>query len=423
MKSFLRSIVALALVGTAVTACGSSNSRERNIPFVVRCAQGGPCKVGDIGPGGGVVFVGGGKPNDLMWEAADVNGYGTHEEALKDADEFTFGGATDWELPTAEDLEAMYEQADAFACAEATDCVTAYADDVYWSFDQDENGNVVAKSFADGTVSAVDPTKTHYYRPVRNFRFGDISFSATTTTSAPATTTSEAATVTTTEEPTTTTEEPTTTTVGPTTTEVATTTTEVAATTTTEEPTTTTVAPTTTEAPATTVAPTTTLPATSTTAPKVTVASCADGGPCNVGDTGPAGGIILLANFMLNEPPTLIEVAPTTWFGNAQKAKVYVDKLSYGGFDDWVVPNLSQLLTMRRERARFSCATGTRCTTGFNPSTYWAAITVNPTHTVSFAGTGDPQPVGPRTSHFIRPIRVIGVLGPEGAVLPPLEEA
>jgi hypothetical protein len=102
---------------------------------------------------------------------------------------------------------------------------------------------------------------------------------------------------------------------------------------------------------------------------------------------------------------------------------VYVDKLSYGGFDDWVVPNRSQLLTMRRERARFTCAAGTRCTTGFNPSTYWAAATVDPTDTVSFAGTGDPQPAGSGTSHFIRPIRVIGVLGPEGAVLPPLEEA
>ncbi len=217
------------------------------------------------------------------------------------------------------------------------------------------------------------------------------------------------------------------------TTEAATATTAVVVVTTTEVPSTTTSAPTTTEAPAPTVTPTTaspatsvvapTVPATTTTAPKVKPATCADGGPCNVGDTGPAGGIILLANFMLNEPPTLIEVAPTTWFGKAATVKLYVEKLSYGGFDDWVVPNRSQLLTMRRERARFACALGTRCTSGFNPSTYWAAATADPTDTVSFAGAGDPQTAAPGTSHFIRPIRVIGELGPGGAVLPPLEEA
>lgn len=226
------------------------------------------------------------------------------------------------------------------------------------------------------------------------------------------------------------------TTVAPTSSQATTASTTSAAPTTTDETTTTgapatTTAPTTTVAPATTVAPTTTeaaeptttVPATTTTEPKVKPATCAEGGPCNVGDTGPAGGIILLANFMLNEPPTLIEVAPTTWFGKAPAVKVYVEKLSYGGFDDWVIPNRSQLLTMRRERARFVCAPGTRCTSGFNPSTYWAAATADPTDTVSFAGTGDPQTAEPGTSHFIRPIRVIGELGPDGAVLPPLEEA
>ncbi|MFM8390572.1 MAG: hypothetical protein ACKOA5_15155, partial [Actinomycetota bacterium] len=62
MKSFVRSLLAVAFVGIAITACGSSNSRDRNVPLVAKCAQGGPCKVGDIGPGGGIVFVGGGKP-------------------------------------------------------------------------------------------------------------------------------------------------------------------------------------------------------------------------------------------------------------------------------------------------------------------------------------------------------------------------
>lgn len=418
MRSFFRSLVVVGIVGTTVAACGSSDSRERNVPFVIKCAQGGLCKVGDLGPGGGIVFVGGDKPGDLMWEAAPVNGYGTHDEAVADSDEFQLetesGSETDWELPTAENLDAMYEQADLFACSDTADCSSAYADDVYWSFDQDGNGKVIAKSFADGSAVEADPTEMHYYRPVRSFQMADVATDAPTTT--PASTSA------------TTTEAPTTTAQEPTTTEAATTT--VAA----DEPTTT-VEPTTTEAPATTVTPTTEAPSTTavaptttptpTTKPKITTASCAEGGPCNVGDIGPGGGLVLLADFMLGEPSTLIEVAPTTWFGTAAAVKKYVETLKFGGLDDWVVPNLSQLLTMRRERARFACAVGTRCTNGFNPSTYWAANPTDPTNTVSFAGTGDAQLAGEGTSHFVRPVRVLAVGGAGGTLvtIPPLAEA
>lgn len=147
---------------------------------------------------------------------------------------------------------------------------------------------------------------------------------------------------------------------------------------------------------------------TTTTLPEIVAnPTCAMGGPCNVGDVGPAGGIVLLADFILSEPSTLIEVAPTTWFGNATRAGSYTENLVYGGYDDWRVPNLSQLLTMRRERARFVCPSGTRCTNGFVSSTYWAAKTANPTNTLSFAGKGDPQLADPASAHFVRPIRVL----------------
>ena len=65
-----------------------------------------------------------------MWEAVSVNGYGTHDEAIADSDDLEFGGVTDWELPTIENLEAMYEQADIFSCGDASDCITAYAADM-----------------------------------------------------------------------------------------------------------------------------------------------------------------------------------------------------------------------------------------------------------------------------------------------------
>jgi len=166
---------------------------------------------------------------------------------------------------------------------------------------------------------------------------------------------------------------------------------------------------TTTGAPTTTAAPTTTMEESATTvAPATTAAlTCAQGGKCKNGDIGPAGGLVLLADFMLSEPATLIEVAPVTWFGDAVKAKGYTRGLTFGGFDDWELPDVSQLLTMRRERAHFVCTPGVPCTNGFNNSTYWASYDGNPLRTVNFAGSGDAQAAGMKTMHFVRPVRLV----------------
>ena len=140
---------------------------------------------------------------------------------------------------------------------------------------------------------------------------------ATPTTVAPTTTTTVAATTTTVATTTTTVAATTTTTVAPTTTTVApTTTTTVAPTTTTVAPTTTTVAATTT----TTVAPTTTT---------TTVAlTCAQGGVCAVGDTGPGGGVVFyvaLSNFTstgsaCNTACKYMEAAPRGWIVSSAPA-------------------------------------------------------------------------------------------------------
>jgi hypothetical protein len=53
-------VVGIFLITTALSACGGSESetsRTRNAVVVPTCAEGGDCVVGDIGPGGGVVFV------------------------------------------------------------------------------------------------------------------------------------------------------------------------------------------------------------------------------------------------------------------------------------------------------------------------------------------------------------------------------
>lgn len=404
MRSFARTVATAALAAGILVSCGSSDSRDRNVEVALGCAQGGPCRVGETGPAGGIVVQGGETTEDEMWETAPVNGYGTFDEAVADVEDFTFGGLDGWVLPSATVIDVMYDNADLFACAEGTDCITSYAPASYWTSDVSEGGANV-KSFVDGGYTVDPVTATNYYRPVRSFRMGEAIATTTTveetTTTAEETTTTAAETTTTTVQETTTTVEETTTTVEETTTTLADEpTTAVGTTTTLADETATTQAP---NVPTTAAAPTTT-------EPPVKVATCAEGGPCNVGDKGPAGGTILLADFMLSDPPTLIEVAPTTWYGNAVKAKSYVDNLVYGGFDNWQIPNLSQLLTMRRERVRFICPAGTRCTNGFVPSTYWAAKAGNPTNTVSFAGTGDPQVADPTTSHFVRPVRVIAAV-------------
>lgn len=228
-RSMIRVTLATIVASSVIVACGSSDSRDRNAVVTVPCAQGGPCRVGETGPGGGIVFQGGDKPADEMWEAAPVNGFGTFDQAVAAVEDFDFGGLTDWVLPTSALIDVMYEQADVFACVEGTDCATAYAPGTYWTADK-ADGGANAKSFVDGSNTADAVTATYYYRPVRAFRMAEIvpatiattTTSTTTTTEPPTTTTSS--TTTTTEPPTTTTSTSTTTT----TTEPPTTTTTIA---------------------------------------------------------------------------------------------------------------------------------------------------------------------------------------------------
>ena len=66
-RSTLRQPVALiafgivAVMAAGLAGCGSSSdSRQRNselTPADIACADGGACVVGDIGPGGGIVFI------------------------------------------------------------------------------------------------------------------------------------------------------------------------------------------------------------------------------------------------------------------------------------------------------------------------------------------------------------------------------
>lgn len=401
----LPAVLCMALVVLGLVACGSSGSRDRNAGGTALCSQGGPCAAGEIGPGGGIVFIGSDNAGVDMWEAAPVNGYGTLQDAQEMILGFDLGDFVNWQLPTAELADEMWKNADLFACADDADCSSAFADDVYWTSDE-VDGGVVTKSFVDGSESADAVTATYYFRPVRKFRMTEQPVVPVFTTviaddtavdneDADVTTTTVAALA---EETTTTTSETSTTATSG---EPSTTVGEIAAATTVVD-----------EAETTTTRPTTS----TTTVVAGAAKTCAEGGECKPGDRGPAGGTVVKADAVDGDPVTLIEVAPITWYGSGPQAKAYVDNLVYAGRDDWKLPSASELLSMRASRSLFACPKGTFCTNGFANAPYWFGGAESAAGIVDFAGKSAPADPLPNTNYRLRPVRVIatldGVAGP-----------
>ena len=266
----------------------------------------------------------------------------------------------------------------------------------------------------DGTGAIVGTTTTSTLPPAFVVKQAP-SVAETATTPAPATTSLAAAT--TTEAPQTTTAEPTTTTVAATTTQGPATTAPMSTTVvaTTMEATTTTAAPTTTEAVTTTVAPTTT-----TTIPRDL--TCAEGGVCKQGDTGPAGGIVVLSNFDLSAPGRLIEVAPVTWYASYQRGNNFAEGLVYGRKSDWRLPTFLELMAMRRDRALFRCPGVKRCSRGFANAVYLAANENQGVKGVNFGGL-DLMATNVTGSAYVRPVRTIIPTVGEVQVIPTLVES
>lgn len=68
MSKFKMLIAGVLLAGISLSACGGSSATEESIPerqknaaLGASCADGGVCAVGDVGPGGGIVFYAGAK--------------------------------------------------------------------------------------------------------------------------------------------------------------------------------------------------------------------------------------------------------------------------------------------------------------------------------------------------------------------------
>ncbi|MEI6744302.1 MAG: fibronectin type III domain-containing protein, partial [bacterium] len=214
-RSTLRQPVALiafgivAVMAAGLAGCGSSSdSRQRNselTPTDIACADGGACVAGDIGPGGGIVFItpateGNTRP-DYYLEAAPLNGFATENctkgskgtgigegksntevvlefcssfdglNAINLASDLVFNGLDDWFLPSQDELVALSQSKDLFNCPANGLCSTNFTAETYWSSTYSAEGEPIALNFAtaDSQPAAADRASNFGVRPVRAF--------------------------------------------------------------------------------------------------------------------------------------------------------------------------------------------------------------------------------------------------------------
>jgi hypothetical protein len=117
-------------------------------------------KIGDTGPAGGIVFYTEGGGTSGM-EASRLLGSYNWEEALKVAKSFDGGGKNDWRLPTADELNLVYENVHKAKVAD-------FGKLTYWSSSTYGNYSYY-QDFSNGSRSFDDRTDSYSARAVRNF--------------------------------------------------------------------------------------------------------------------------------------------------------------------------------------------------------------------------------------------------------------
>ncbi len=167
-------------------------------------------KVGDTGPGGGVVFIDAsttGNNTGECFEAAPATwalswGCGTTMLVTEDlaiglgkentaaivagcvreevaaplnaasfADQLRAGGKDDWFLPSQDELKELYEQRNRFADCGTGKCAPDLAASIYWSSSHGGESDAVAINFVAGSDPVNEPQKTiRFVRPVRSFK-------------------------------------------------------------------------------------------------------------------------------------------------------------------------------------------------------------------------------------------------------------
>lgn len=129
--------------------------------FAKEAVAGLDLKIGDIGPGGGIVFYIEGK---RCLECSDLLGEANWEDAKALCRSYRGGGYSDWYLPTKEELNYIYQNLRKKGIIGG--------DTWYWSSSSDTNGNAWSQRFSSGYQDYFDYIfKNHTYsvRAIRAF--------------------------------------------------------------------------------------------------------------------------------------------------------------------------------------------------------------------------------------------------------------
>ncbi|MEI6742122.1 MAG: Ig-like domain-containing protein [bacterium] len=187
-----------ATITATLAASGFWNGATLSVPLSIGalCADGGECRIGDVGPAGGKIFLipsSTGNTTGKFFEAAaadlsssmawcdddttsiaGANGYaiGTGEAntiamdaactsgAGQSAADFTNNGYGDWYLPSLDELTAMLG---------ARTTIGGFASASYWSSSEENGGFAKRLGFPDGGMSGHVKAQDFQVRPIRSF--------------------------------------------------------------------------------------------------------------------------------------------------------------------------------------------------------------------------------------------------------------
>ena len=196
----IRTLAAITILGLLAALGAAATPANARAPMTKACAKGGPCAVGDKGPGGGTVFyvasskkawgryleaapvrwsgavkdpripwcniadtfisgaagtkVGTGKANTAAMVGACTSGAANSSRAYKG------GGKSDWYLPSKDELNAIYKKRLAIGGMSA---------DNYWSSTDVDAGGAGTQYFPNGNWGNGNKSSALYVRPVRAF--------------------------------------------------------------------------------------------------------------------------------------------------------------------------------------------------------------------------------------------------------------
>ena len=186
------------IITTTLAASGFWNGASLTVTLSIGalCADGGECRIGDVGPGGGKIFLlpsSTGNTTGKFFEAAaadlsssmawcnddttsiaGANGYaiGTGEAntvamdaactsgAGQSAADYTNNGYGDWYLPSLDELTAMLD---------ARTTIGGFANASYWSSSEENGGFAKRLGFPDGGMSGHVKAQGFQVRPIRSF--------------------------------------------------------------------------------------------------------------------------------------------------------------------------------------------------------------------------------------------------------------